>query len=91
MIARPANIHTDNPPYLRPGPTRCPIRNSPRQFCHIDPTNSVEDKPRDETGCIQSRQNGETGADRVTIDTVRGREKVSSGANFIFAFSDAMG
>jgi hypothetical protein len=27
---------------------------------------------------------------RVTKDTVRSREKVSSGANFIFAFSDAM-
>ena len=32
----------------------------------------------------------ETGTDRVTKDTVRSREKVSSGANFIFAFSDAM-
>jgi hypothetical protein len=51
---------------------------------------SVEDKPRDDTGRIQSRQNGETGSDRVTKDTVRNREKVSSGANFIFAFSDAM-
>jgi len=47
-------------------------------------------KPRDDTRRIQSRQNGETGTDRVTKDTVRSREKVSSGANFIFAFSDAM-
>ena len=31
---------------------------------------SVEDKPRDDTGRIQSRQNGETGTDRVTKDTV---------------------
>jgi len=51
---------------------------------------SVEDKPRNNTGPIQNRQNGETGTDRVTKDTVRSREKVSSGANFIFAFSDAM-
>jgi hypothetical protein len=51
---------------------------------------SVEDKRRDDTRRIQSRQNGETGTDRVTKDTVRSREKVSSGANFIFAFSDAM-
>ena len=29
--------------------------------------------------------------DRVTKDTMRSRERVSSGANFIFAFSDAMG
>ncbi len=40
---------------------------------------------------IQSRQNGETGTDRVTKDTIRSREKVSSAANFIFTFSDAMG
>ena len=40
---------------------------------------------------LRSRQNGETGTDRVTKDTIRSREKVSSGANFIFAFSDAMG
>jgi hypothetical protein len=40
---------------------------------------------------IQSRQNGETGTDRVTKDTICSREKVSSGANFIFTFSDAMG
>ena len=52
---------------------------------------SVEDKPRDDTGRIQSRQNGETGTDHVSKDTMRSREKVSSGANFIFAFSDAMG
>ena len=52
---------------------------------------SVEDKPRDDTGRIQSRQNGETGTDRVTKDTVRNRERVSSGANFIFTFYDAMG
>jgi hypothetical protein len=52
---------------------------------------SVEDKPRDDTGRIQSRQNGETGTDRVTNDTIRSREKVSSGTNFIFTFSDAMG
>ena len=32
-----------------------------------------------------------TGTDRVTKNTIRSREKVSSGANFIFAFSDAMG
>jgi hypothetical protein len=32
---------------------------------------SVEDKPRDDTRRIQSRQNGETGTDRVTKDTVR--------------------
>jgi hypothetical protein len=36
---------------------------------------SVEDKPRDDTGRIQSRQNGETGTDRVTKDTVRSRER----------------
>ena len=47
--------------------------------------------PRDDTGRIQSRQNGETGTDRVTKDPVRSCEKVSSGANFIFTFSDAMG
>jgi hypothetical protein len=52
---------------------------------------SVEDRPRDDTGRIQSRQNGGTGTDRVTKDTIRGREKVSSGANFIFTFSDTMG
>ena len=52
---------------------------------------SVEDRPRDDTGRIQSRQNGETGTDRVTEDTIRSREKVSSGANFIFTFSDTMG
>jgi len=52
---------------------------------------SVEDKPRDDTGRIQSRQNGETDTDRVTKDTIRSREKVSSCANFIFTFSDAMG
>jgi hypothetical protein len=51
---------------------------------------SVEDKPRDDTRRIQSRQNGETGADRVTKDTVRSGEKVPSGANFIFTFSDGM-
>ena len=32
-----------------------------------------------------------TGTDRVTEDTIRSREEVSSGANFIFTFSDAMG
>jgi hypothetical protein len=36
---------------------------------------SVEDKPRDDTGRIQSRQNGETGTDRVTKDTIRSRER----------------
>ena len=34
---------------------------------------------------------GRARTDRVTKDTVRSREKVSSGANFIFTFSDAMG
>ena len=29
-----------------------------------------------------------TGTDRVTKDTIRSREKVSSGANFVFTFSD---
>jgi hypothetical protein len=38
---------------------------------------SVEDKPRG--GRIQSRQNGEAGTDRVTKDTIRSREKMSSG------------
>ncbi len=52
---------------------------------------SVEEMPRDDTGRIRSRQNGQTGTDRVTKDTARRREKVSSGANFIFAFSDAIG
>ena len=32
-----------------------------------------------------------TGTDRVTKDTIRSREKASSGANFIFTFSRAMG
>jgi hypothetical protein len=32
-----------------------------------------------------------TGTDRVTKDTIRSREKASSGANFIFTFSHAMG
>jgi hypothetical protein len=41
---------------------------------------SVEDKPRDDTGRIQSRQNGETGTDRVTKDPVRSREKVEPSA-----------
>jgi hypothetical protein len=42
---------------------------------------SVEDKPRDDTGRIQSRQNGETGTDRVTKDTVRSRERCQAGAS----------
>jgi hypothetical protein len=32
-----------------------------------------------------------TGTDRVTKDTIHSRENASSGANFIFTFSDAMG
>ena len=32
-----------------------------------------------------------TGTDRVTKDTIRSREKASSGANFIFTLSHAMG
>ena len=52
---------------------------------------SAEDEPRNNTGPIHNRHNGETGTDRVTKDTVRSCEKMSSGANFIFAFSDAMG
>ena len=48
---------------------------------------SVEGKPRDDTGRILGRQNGETGTDRFTKDTAN----MSSGANFIFTFSDAMG
>jgi hypothetical protein len=51
---------------------------------------SAEDEPRNNTG-PHNRQNGETGTDRVTKDTVRNRERVSSGANFIFTFCDAMG
>ena len=51
----------------------------------------MEDKPRNDTGPIQNRQNGETGTDRVTKGTIRSRERLSSGANFIFTFSDAVG
>jgi hypothetical protein len=32
-----------------------------------------------------------TGTDRVTKDTIRSREKASTGANFIFTLSHAMG
>jgi hypothetical protein len=52
---------------------------------------SVEDKPRNKPGPLQNRQNGETCSDRVTKDIFRCRERVSSGANFIFTFPDAMG
>jgi hypothetical protein len=45
----------------------------------------------DTLGRIQNRQAGETGTDRLTEDTVRSRERVSSGANFIFTFSGAKG
>ena len=38
----------------------------------------------------ESRQRRD-GTDRVTKDTVRSREKVSSSPNVIFTFSDAMG
>jgi hypothetical protein len=51
---------------------------------------SVEDKPRDDTGRIQSRQNGETGT-AASPKQHRQPRKVPSGANFIFTFSDAMG
>jgi hypothetical protein len=58
---------------------------------HPETKQSVEDEPRNNTGPIHNRQNGETGTDRVTKDTVRNRERVSSGANFIFTFADATG
>ncbi len=36
---------------------------------------SVEDKPRDDTGRIQGRQNGETGTDPVIKDTIRAAKR----------------
>jgi hypothetical protein len=51
---------------------------------------SVEDKPRDDTGRIQGRQNGKTGTAASPKQHPQPR-KVSSGAKFIFTFSDAMG
>jgi integrase len=70
-------------------------RPAARESDHVFVRNIAPFRPfarGDGVSCVVRRAMKRAGVvtDRVTKDTVRSREKVSSGATFIFAFSDAM-